>query len=108
MTITNAIITRIQSGKTINLGRVTKGKMNMFRKLQANGEDVVAFFDDCGEFSFEWNKKSKTWVFLNEAGEMVGVAKVERDYDAERANALAYYEEKKAAYNAFLKMKASD
>lgn len=101
MAIYNAEITRIDTNEATTIGRVANGgKMNMFRAMQANGETVCNLFDDCGEFEFVWNTAAKVWEFFNEAGELVGRMKAERDTVAEHAKKVAYYNECKAAYEA--------
>jgi len=101
MAIYNAEITRIDTNEISNIGRVANsGKMNMFRAMQANSETVCNLFDDCGNFEFVWNTSAKVWEFFNEAGELVGRMKAERDTEAEHAKKVAYYNECKAAYEA--------
>jgi len=101
MAIYNATMTRTDSHKAETLCRVANGgKKNLYRAFVSNGEQVIAFFEDCGEFTFEWDKTAKVWEFKNEAGAVVGYVKAERDTDAENKAAHAYYLEVKAAYEA--------
>lgn len=100
MLLYKAIAKRTDLQVEVHLGRATKGKMNIFRLMQAEGAALCALFDDCGEFEFRWNTGLKTWQFFSESGNCVGFIEVVLDVDANKKKSEAYYHECLAAFNA--------
>lgn len=100
MTIRKATLYR-NNGAELDLGNTSKtGKMHMLKMMQASGDEICEFLNDCGEFEFIWNTASKVWEFFNEAGELIGLAKFEVDNAANYQARIRRYNDQKSAYEA--------
>ena len=102
MAIYKALLIDKATQNQINLGTSSKKtKTELATIMVNNGKKVVSLFDSHGDFEFNWKKDCKAFEFVSQDGEVIGWVKFERDMSAEYAKKMAYYNEQKAAYEAY-------